>query len=90
MKNQYISKTLPEMPKLIISGSATQLTANQIEKLADSDDFEKTYFINLDVKTIIDGVNEELINRVVNNLGQSNIVVVHTSHLIKDFDGFFG
>lgn len=88
MKHQHITKTIPELPKLIVSGSATQLTENQIKKLSDSDDFDNTYFINLDLKTILTGVNEELINRIINNLGQSNIVVVHTSYLIKDFDGF--
>lgn len=88
MKNQYISKTIPELPKLIVSGSSTLITENQIKKLADSDDFENTYFINLDLKTILSGVNEELISRVVSNLGQNNIVVVNTSYLIKDFDGF--
>lgn len=88
MKNQYISKTIPELPKLIVSGSATQLTETQIKKLSDSDDFDNTYFINLDLKTILDGLNDELVERVINNLGQSNIVVVNTSYLIKDFDGF--
>jgi len=88
MKNQHVQKTIPELPKLIVSGSATLLTATQIKKLSDSDDFDNTYFINLDLKTILSGVNEELITRVVNNLGQSNIVVINTSYLIKDFDGF--
>lgn len=88
MKNRHIPKTIPELPKLIISGSATQLTAFQIDKLAKSDDFENTYFIDLDLKTVISGVNEELVERIVKNLGQNNIVVVHTSHLISGFDGF--
>ncbi|MFA7658349.1 MAG: four-carbon acid sugar kinase family protein [Candidatus Gastranaerophilaceae bacterium] len=88
MKNQHVAKTIPELPKLIVSGSATQITENQIKKLSDSDDFENTYFINLDLKTIISGVNDELATRVVNNLVQKNIVVVNTSYLIKDFDGF--
>lgn len=88
MKNQHISKTIPELPKLIISGSATQTTETQIKKLADSDDIENTYFINLDMKSVIAGVNEELVERVVNNLGQKNIVIVHTSYLIKEYDGF--
>lgn len=88
MKNQHIQKTIPQLPKLIVSGSATQITETQLKKLADSDDFDNTYFINLDLKTILDGVNEELVNRVVKNLGQNNIVVVNTSYLIKDFDGF--
>lgn len=88
LKNQYVQKTIPELPKLIISGSATQVTETQIKKLADSDDFDNTYFINLDLQSILAGVNEELINRIVKNLGQNNIVVVNTSYLIKDFDGF--
>ncbi len=88
MKNQHIPKTIPELPKLIVSGSATLTTENQIKKLADSDDFENTYFINLDLNTVLNGVNEEIINRVVNNLGQKNIVVVNTSYLLKDFNGF--
>lgn len=88
MKNQHIQKTIPELPKLIVSGSATQLTETQIKKLSDSDDFDNTYFINLDLKTILEGVNDELVSRVINNLGQSNIVIVNTSYLIKDFDGF--
>lgn len=88
MKNQLIPKTIPELPKLIVSGSGTLITATQIKKLSDSDDFENTYFINLDLKTILGGITEELTNRIVNNLGQSNIVVVNTSYLLKDFDGF--
>lgn len=88
MKNQHISKTIPELPKLIVSGSATQLTETQIKKLSDCDDFDNTYFINLDIKTIIEGVNDELVTRIINNLGSSNIVVINTSYLIKDFDGF--
>jgi len=88
MKNQHIQKTIPELPKLIISGSSTQTTELQIKKLSNSDEFDNTYFINLDLKTILNGVSEELINRVVHNLGQNNVVVVHTSYLIKDFDGF--
>lgn len=88
LKYQHIPKTIPGLPKLIISGSATQLTENQIKKLSDSDDFDNTYFINLDLKTVLCDLSEELIERVVSNLGQNNTVVVNTSYLIKDFDGF--
>ena len=88
LKHQHIAKTIPELPKLVISGSATQLNAIQIEKLSNSDDFKNTYFISLDLKTIIAGVTEEMTERIAQNLGQKNIVVVHTSHLISDFDWF--
>ena len=87
-KNSHIAKTIPNLPKFIVSGSATQLTGFQIDKLQKSEDFENTYFIELELQTILDGVQDELVDRVVNNLGQNNIVAVHTSNLIADFDGF--
>ena len=87
-KTEHITKTIPELPKLVVSGSATQITANQIEKLEESDEFENILVINLDMKTVLDGVSDELVSRVVNNLGQNNVVVVHTSNLVRDFDGF--
>ena len=85
---QHFSKTIPELPKFVVSGSATQITANQIDKLDESDEFENTFILSLDMKTVLDGVSDTLVERVINNLGNNNIVVVHTSHLIKNFDGF--
>lgn len=85
----HIKKLMPELPKFIVSGSATQITANQIERLEQSDDFdENTLVISLDLQTVLGGVKDELVNRVVTNLAENNIVVVHTSQLIKNFDGF--
>lgn len=88
LKQQHFAKTFPELPKLVISGSATQITSNQISRLEESDDFENVLVIHLDMKTVLNGVSTELVNRIVNNLGTNNIVVVHTSDLIRDFDGF--
>lgn len=85
---QHFSKTFPELPKLVISGSATQITANQIKRLEEADDFENILVIHLDMKTVLDGVMDELVERITSNLGSNNIVVVHTSDLIRDFDGF--
>ena len=44
--------------------------------------------ISLDLKTVLNGVTDELVKRIVSNLRFDNAVVVHTSKLIKDFDGF--
>lgn len=88
LKPQHINKTIPELPKLVISGSATEITAKQIRRLEESDEFENTLFIELDLKDIISWEFEELSERVANNLVQNNIVVVHTSGLVTDFDGF--
>ena len=85
---EHIIKTFPRLPKFIVSGSATQITANQIEKLENSDEFEDVLTISLDLKTVLNGVTDELVKRIVSNLRFDNAVVVHTSKLIKDFDGF--
>lgn len=87
--SEHVKKTLPQLPKFIVSGSATQITANQIGRLAESDEFdENTLIISLDLMTVLGGVKEDLVERIVSNLAQNNIVVVHTSNLIKNFDGF--
>lgn len=80
---------LPKLPKFIVSGSATHITANQIDKFEQSDDFEEnSLVIELDMNIVLSGVQDDLVDRVVTNLGSDNIVLVHTSKLIKNFDGF--
>ncbi len=89
LKPHNVTQTIPELPKLIISGSATEITANQIRNLEQSDDFdENTLIVGLDLKTVLGGVQDDLVQRVVNNLGQKNIVLIHTSDVVKEFDGF--
>lgn len=88
MKNQHIKKVLPKLPKLVISGSATQITASQIKKLADDDEFDNIYMINLDLQTVLKDISPELIRRILDNLKDTNTVVVNTSYLIANFDGF--
>ena len=81
-------KHFPSLPKFIVSGSATQITAEQIENLDKCGDFDNILTINLDLQTILKGVNDDFVERCVNNLRQNNVVVVNTSHLIINFDGF--
>ena len=77
-----------KLPKFIVSGTATQITANQIKKLEQSDDFEDVNFIPLGTKNILAGVNEEIVARIITNLRSGVTVCVHTSDLIANFDGF--
>ena len=89
LKPQHINKTIPELPKLVISGSVTEITANQIKAFEASDDFdENSLVVKLDTETVLKGVSDELVERIVSNLGQNNIVVVHTSNIVQSFDGF--
>ncbi len=88
LEKDEIPVEIAKLPKLIISGTATQITANQIQKLEQSDDIENINFIPLDTKDILEGVNEGLVERVVKNLQSGVTVCVHTSNLIANFDGF--
>ncbi len=77
-------KTIPTLPKLIVSGSATEITAAQIKKLQDNEDIENTYFIDLKMEDILEGVTDNIIKRVSENLTKDNVVVLHTSNLTVD------
>ena len=82
------SVKIEKLPKFIVSGTATQITAEQIEKLEQSDDYDDVNFIPLEVRDILCGVDDELVSRIVTNLKSGVTVCVHTSHLITNFDGF--
>ena len=80
---------LPVLPKLVVSGSATQITANQIEKFEQCEDYEEnSLVIELDMRTVLAGVSDELVDRISSNLNGKNIVLIHTSKLLVNFDGF--
>lgn len=88
-EEEVLPVKLPKLPKFIVSGSATQITANQIDKLEQNDEFdENSLIIELDMNTVLSGVTQNLVDRIVSNLGNDNIVLVHTSKLIRNFDGF--
>ena len=79
---------LPKLPKFIVSGTATQITAEQIQKLEQSDDYNNVNFIALEERDILCGINDELVARIITNLKKGTTVCVHTSNLIANFDGF--
>jgi len=88
-KSENLPIKLPVLPKFIVSGSATQITANQIAKFEQNEEFEqKSLIIELDINTVLSGVEQNQVERIVSNLKGENIVLVHTSNLIKNFDGF--
>ena len=76
------------LPTLIVSGTATQITAGQIKKLEQSDDYENINFIALETNEILNGINDYLVERIINNLKSGVTVCVHTSDLVANFDGF--
>lgn len=88
IEKESVSLSVGTFPRLIVSGTATQITANQIVKLEQSDDFENVNFIPLETKDILEGVKDELVERILTNLKSGVTVCVHTSNLIANFDGF--
>lgn len=88
IEKESVNLSVGTLPKFIVSGTATQITANQIVKLEQSDDFENVNFIPLETKDILEGVKDELVERILTNLKSGVTVCVHTSNLIANFDGF--
>ena len=88
-KSTYVSHSIPKLPKLIVSGSATEINSNQIEKLKNYDEFDEIYEISLTEKNIFDGLTDEMINNILASLhNESTTVLIHSSYLVDNFDGF--
>ncbi len=87
--SEILPVKLPKLPKFIVSGSATQITANQIDKFEQCEEYEEnSLIIELDMNTVLSGVSDDIVDRIVSNLTGDNIVLIHTSKLLKNFDGF--
>lgn len=87
VKNSKINIKFQKQPKFIVSGSATELTASQITKLKDEYD-GCLYSYSVKIDDIVNGVNEEFIERICCHLTKGNNVLVHTSDLIQNREGF--
>ena len=72
---------IPDIARLIISGSATQLTCNQIKKLKEAN--KNIFFVDLKTKDVISELNENTIKEICSKLNEGIDVVVHCSD-IKD------
>ncbi len=85
-KNQDISKTVPKLPKLILSGSATQLSNLQLKKLQLDEEIQNTYFVNLKTDDILDGITPDITERILANLVKTNIVGVYLEEMEKELE----
>ena len=85
-KNEQI--IMPQMPNLIISGSATQINSNQIEQLDKTYDFDNIHTLSLTVEMVLNGINDDFVNDIVSQLSSGDTVVIHSSKLLENFDGF--
>ena len=79
---------LPALPKLIVSGSASELAATQIKRLASDEDVDDIYVIDITPEQILGSECDDIIERAVKNLTRTNTVVIHTSELFSNPDQF--
>lgn len=80
-KPKIAIKHVPNLPRLILSGSATKLTQTQIQELKQN---EKIYFIDLTIEDVLDEIKFEMVDVICDKLNQGIDVVVHSSNLIKN------
>lgn len=70
---------VPELARLIISGSATNLTHSQIEKLKEEK--KRIYFVDLTIENIINKLDGETLDSIIEKLNQGVDVVIHSSNI---------
>lgn len=80
------SVEIPDLPKFIVSGSATDMTAAQIKRLQENDNIENTYFVAIKPENIFSDDYEDVSERILNNLIKQNTVIVHSSELVENND----
>ena len=77
---------LPKVPKLIVSGSATELTASQIKTLQENDSIQNIEFIPIKPENIFNNDFEDIAKKIINSLVENNTVVVHSASLMENTD----
>ncbi len=75
---QHISKTIPDHPVFVVSGSATSLSRVQIEKLTQCSDFEP-YIVDLNLEKINTTSFDEMVDKISKNLSKHKLVLVYFS-----------
>lgn len=84
-KNEEYHKKLPKRPRLVISGSATELVGYQIKKLCESNEIENVHNLALTADDIFNGNIESIVNRALPLLEEDNTVIIHSSDInVKD------
>ena len=73
---QHISKTIPDNPIFVVSGSATTIARSQIDRLIQSDDFDP-YVLDLTLENISTQNFDEVVDRIVKQLVKSRLVIVN-------------
>ena len=87
-ENETVPVKIPHLPRLIVSGSAAQSSALQIEQLEKTYDYDNIRSFPLTVEMILNGINDEFVWEIIQSLECGNTVLIHCSKLLENFDGF--
>jgi len=93
-KYQHISKVIPDLPVLIISGSKTPLSKTQIKKLGEYDEFD-SHTVELTSEEIFNPPDDSMVDRIKEHLNTERVVAVYypdteeepenTSEILMDY-----
>jgi uncharacterized protein YgbK (DUF1537 family) len=75
-KHQHITKVIPSLPVLIVSGSKSELSKVQLKKLAEFDEFDAA-IVDIRRGQILGRPDESLIESVNEHLQTEKIVAIH-------------
>ena len=75
-KYQHITKVIPFLPVLIVSGSKTSLSKVQLKKLAEFDEFD-SYITELSLEQILNKPEDSFIENIKEHLETEKIAAVH-------------
>lgn len=78
-KYQHIVKTVPQTASLIVVGSVTPITRIQIKLLSDYTEKYNLEFVYLTPEDLINGINQEVVNKAITSLNEGKSLVVYTS-----------
>ena len=87
-ENKHRAPIVPSLPKLVISGSATELTASQIKKLIESSDVEKLYNIPITADDILQNNITGIVEKAIQHLNKDNTVIIHSADIQTNSDEF--
>lgn len=88
IEQQEQSLTVPKLPRLIVSGSATDLTTLQIKKLHESIDIENLYSISINAEDILTNNVSGIAQKALPNLIKNNTVLIHSSDIKTSSEEF--
>lgn len=81
--NEALEKNFKNIPRLIISGSATQLTKKQIEKLKEE---KEIFSYDLTIDDVLKEIDISKLQDIVQKLNEGHDIIIHASNINDKID----